>query len=113
MNKIIFNVLVLLTLTHGAWVDAAAPVADSAPALLARYELLKVQLANNPFQLPLYLDSKQHSGDLRGDIFAVVDHPFATVSTSVRLADQWCAILLLHLNVKYCRATQGGSKLAV
>ena len=45
----------------------------------------------------------QTSGDLKGDVYAVVDHPFAMVQQALQSADHWCDILILHLNVKRCR----------
>ena len=87
---------------------ARADVADanSAALLRAKYVTLKDKLNHNQFQLPLYLDSRQSSGDLRGDIYAVVEHSFATVGSALKGAPQWCNILFLHLNIKYCRATE-------
>lgn len=89
--------------------------ANSAAVLRAKYHALENQLSHNQFKLPLYLDSNESAGDLRGDIYAVVAHPFLTVSPAVKGVQQWCSILLLHLNVKYCRATQNkqGSSLTV
>ena len=47
-------------------------------------------------------------GDLKGDVYAVVDHPFATVQQALQATDHWCDILILHLNVKRCRAGADG-----
>ena len=80
---------------------------NPASSLRAKYVSLLGQLNRNPFQLPLYLDSRKNSGDLQGDIYALLDYSFATVGSSVKAADQWCSILFLHLNVKYCRADLG------
>jgi hypothetical protein len=79
--------------------------AQDAISLRARYADLKDRLADNQFQRPLYLESTQNSGELRGDIFAVVDHPFALVRQALQSIDHWCDILILHLNVKRCKHT--------
>ena len=112
MKKLIL--LVVMTLAYIGNSQAAGSATSSAAALQAKYASLKERLNNNQFKLPLYIDSRQKTGDLQGDIFAVVSHPFPTVSASVKTANQWCDILFLHLNVKYCRAMdQQGSQLAV
>ncbi|MEO8921660.1 MAG: hypothetical protein ABI330_02315, partial [Caldimonas sp.] len=72
--------------------------------LHARYVALQDRFANNQFGRPLVLESTQTSGDLRGDVYAVVDHSFATVSQALQSIDHWCDILILHLNVKGCKA---------
>jgi hypothetical protein len=76
--------------------------AQDAPALKARYDSLKEKLANNPFQRPLVLESAQASGDLKGEVYAVVDQPFAVVGPALQGMDHWCDLLILHLNVKGC-----------
>lgn len=78
--------------------------ASSPSALRTRYAALGPQLASNQFQGPLYLDSVETSQQSEGDIYAVVDYPFATVSTALNSPDHWCDVLFLHLNTKYCRA---------
>ena len=99
MKKLLFIVFAL-----SSALPAYAAATDPATLLRARYVSLRDLLNHNPFQLPLYLDSQQNSGDLRGDIYAVVDYSFTGVASSVQTTDQWCSILFLHLNVKFCRA---------
>jgi len=79
---------------------AAQPAAD----LQARYLSLQDQLSHNVFQRPLHLVSTETTKGLQGDIYAVLDHPYATVSSALRELDHWADILILHLNVKGCRA---------
>ena len=82
----------------------AAPVAQAqdAAALKARHDGLSDKLANNPFRQPLVLESAQSSGDLKGDVYAVVDQPFSVVGPALQGMDHWCELLILHLNVKNC-----------
>ena len=88
---------------------SVAADAHDAASLLARYTELTPQLQTNQFQRPLYLNSTESSDNLKGDIFAVLDYPFATVNTAFNGPDHWCDMLILHLNTKYCRAaTQNG-----
>jgi hypothetical protein len=86
---------------------AQTQTADAATALQARHASLQRALAQNQFGRSLYLDSAQSSGDLKGDIYAVVAHPFAKVNAALDEADHWCDILILHLNVKQCRSAGG------
>ena len=82
--------------------------AQDAATLKARHAELTDRLANNAFGRPLALESAQTSNDLKGDIFSVVDYPFATVEQAIKPAGNWCDILILHLNVKHCKATEAG-----
>jgi hypothetical protein len=77
----------------------------SAAALKIKYTELNKQLLNNQFQRPLYLNSAESSHDLKGDIYAVVDYSFPAVSSALNNPEHWCDLLILHVNIKYCRAT--------
>lgn len=81
---------------------------ESAGRLRAKYAELRNQLGNNPFGKPLYLDSGESSDGLTGDIHALVEHPFAAAAAALNSPAEWCEILILHVNVKYCRAATGG-----
>jgi hypothetical protein len=72
--------------------------------LRARHAALAPELARNAYGRPLHIQSAQTSGDLKGEVYAVVDHPYATLDRELRGPAQWCDILILHLNVKQCRA---------
>ena len=78
--------------------------ANSAAALRVNYGVLQDQLGHNQFQRPLYMDSSETSGGVTGDIYALINHPFATAGTALNGTARWCDILMLHLNTKYCRA---------
>lgn len=101
----------LLTLMLGCCAVAGALAQDlaaattGAVALQARYSALQEQLRNSGFKRPLLLESTQSSDDLKGDVWAVVEYPFATVSQALQGTGHWCDILILHLNVKHCRAS--------
>ncbi len=79
-----------------------ATQAQDAPALKTRYATLQERLSNNQFGRPLYLESAQTSGDLKGDIYSVIEHPFPMLQQALQSVDHWCDILILHLNVKGC-----------
>ncbi len=93
--------------------QAGSAPADSAAALRERHAALQEPLRNNPFGRALHLDSVQNSGDLRGDIHAVVEHPFATLGAALGKAETWCDILILHLNVKQCSVARNAGVASV
>ena len=107
-------VLVLGLVAAGAVLAQATAPADAkgaAEALRARHAALKDKLADSAFRRPLVLESTEEAGDLKGDIYAVVEHPYSTVRSALARAGSWCDILILHLNIKSCRAAEaGGSK---
>ncbi|CAN5870998.1 hypothetical protein BH11PSE13_BH11PSE13_45930 [soil metagenome] len=94
---------------------AASPAegaADSAPAspptpatLLATYQRMSDKLAHNAFGRPMQLDSAETPDGLKGDVYAVVDHPIADVSATLKSASHWCELLLLHINNRRCQNT--------
>jgi len=87
----------------------------SAAALQAKFEAVQSQFGKNAFGRPLVLESTEASGQLSGNIFALVDHPFDQVSAALVKPAVWCDVLMLHLNTKYCAVRGGGAatKLAV
>ncbi|QQC66898.1 hypothetical protein [Paraburkholderia ginsengisoli] len=99
--------------------SAFAQAADNAASLRDRYQSLSQQLARNQFQRPLYLESQELPSALKGDIYGVVDYPFAVVKGTLNDPAQgptnWCDVLILHLNTKYCHAStsESGTVLAV
>lgn len=87
---------------------AGMPLAEAqdANALRARHEDLRQQLASNQFGQPLYLESSDAAGTLRGDIYATVGHPFPVAGPALQDRNHWCDILILHQNVKSCSASR-------
>jgi len=80
----------------------AQPGADPAAALLSRYAALQGRLEHSAFPQHLYVESVEGPGASQGDVYAVVDYPIATVRSAFSGPAQWCDVLILHLNVKYC-----------
>ena len=103
LTKVRTWVAALLLCLGATTAPAQSAAGDSVQALRERYAALQEPLRNNPFGRALHLDSVQNSGDLRGDIHAVVEHPFATLGAALGKAETWCDVLILHLNVKQCR----------
>lgn len=78
--------------------------AQNATTLETKYRQLQNKLANNQFGQPVYMDSSQQSNTISGDIYSVVNYPYSTVRTALDTPTEWCEVLMLHLNIKYCRA---------
>jgi hypothetical protein len=98
------STLCVVTALAGESKPAQASPAD---LLRQRQAVLREQLARSPLQPGLYLESVERSNALQGDAYALVEHSFATVRNAFQNPDSLCEALLLHLNIKYCRA---GSK---
>ena len=107
----------MLTLTfliclsiQSAFALEATPSADSfVIALIGRYKALNNDLQNNQFKRPLVLKSSESPDALKGEIYAVLDYPFEQVNGAINNPDHWCDALILHINVKYCRAIHGNA----
>ena len=88
---------------------SAVQAAADAGALRAKHGELREQLRSNSFQRALHIDSSESGDVLNGDVYAVLDHPFSTVSEALKEPAQWCDILILPFNTKYCHAVNGNA----
>ncbi len=77
--------------------------ASDVARLRSRHAQLATQLARSDFGRPLVLESEQADNRIEGAAFAVVDAPFAAVSQIFSSPQDWCGILLLHLNTRRCQ----------
>lgn len=96
--------LLAAALVLAAFGARAASDAEPATALRSDYERLSEPLQKNPFERPLVLYSLETTEGLQGDIYAVVAYPFSTVSTGLKNPSNWCEVMILHINTKYCHA---------
>lgn len=78
--------------------------AEEGGTLGQRHAALRERLEKSPFGRPLHLDSREGVGLLKGDMHAVVRHPFRKVRDALGEARQWCAVLTLPFNVQKCEA---------
>jgi hypothetical protein len=76
--------------------------------LHAKYTQLQGELRNNPYHRPIFIDSAEGGDRLKGDIYAVLDEPYQTLSHALARPNDWCAIMLLPFNTKYCRPARTG-----
>ncbi len=84
---------------------AGVPETNSAASLRAKFASLSVQLGHNQFQRALYLESSESPNESKGDSYALVEYPFATVDAALSSPTHWCDVMMLHLNTKYCHAS--------
>ncbi|HEX4326105.1 MAG TPA: hypothetical protein VH105_04760 [Burkholderiales bacterium] len=92
---------------------ALAQAAPDPARLRAAYAGMSAKLGGDVFHEPLHLESTETSSRVAGDIYARMNYPYATVAASLRHADNWCDVVILHLNTKYCRAAPSGNALAM
>lgn len=104
IKVLLINTVLLSIFCHSTMLLAA----NDGTALLDKYASLTEQLNTNQFKRPLYLVSAESPTRLKGDIYAVLDYPFAAVNKSLNDpklgAKNWCDVLILHINTKYCSA---------
>ena len=89
--------------------SAAVAMPNPAATLRAKYLSLEEPLRQNQFKRQLVLDSSELQGRLKGDVYAIIDYPFATVNAGLNNPQNWCDVMLLHINTKYCHAERRSS----
>jgi hypothetical protein len=94
---------VLLALLCVALISTGAQAQD-AGALRARHAGLQEQLAKSPFGRSLHVESTVSGGTQKGEIYAVIEHPYSVVAPALARPADWCDILTLQVNVKRCSA---------
>jgi hypothetical protein len=105
LRAIAYVAAVLLLGTNAARANYAGTNSSPAATLIAKYDALKDLLTHNQFHRPIHMASGEGSDGVTGEIFALVDYPFAAAGAALNKPSQWCDILILHLNTKYCRAS--------
>ena len=85
------------------------PLAARAEAsdLQARYAQLRDTLKPDANGNTLVIESSEQPDRLTGDVLAILDHPFAQVKAGLKSPAQWCDVLILPFNTKYCHAVDG------
>lgn len=96
---------VLLCLVLGGPRAAMTDVYPTAAGLRDKYNASQDRLAHNQFKRAMFLDSTETPESENGDIYARIEHPFAVVRAALVSPGNWCDILSLHLNTKYCKAS--------
>ncbi len=96
-------VAAMVVLAWPASGDEPDPQQATAASLKQKRAALKERLDASPFGRPLVLDSTDAGGNLKGDVYAVLEQPFRTVQ-SLAAAQSWCDVLVLPFNVQKCEA---------
>jgi hypothetical protein len=89
---------------QASWARIAEPAGPA--QLSARHAALAEKLNHNQFDRPIHLESSESSRDVAGEVYALFDYPFAAFSAALRGGRDWCDVLVLHVNTKYCRAVE-------
>lgn len=86
-------------------VPPGAPRNAAPDALRADFERARQAAAADLFDRPLYLQSVETTGHMQGDVYARTDLPYAELRQVMVNGGAWCGVLMLHLNMQYCRAS--------
>ncbi|VTU24214.1 hypothetical protein [Variovorax sp. PBL-E5] len=94
---------------------ASAAQASSADELSGKLTLLRGPLDRSAFNRPLMLNASDTANGLQGDVYAIVDHPLAALSSTLSTPDAWCQAMLLHVSNRRCTVSTeaAGSTLAL
>src|SRR6478609_1711690 len=92
---------------------ASFSVLADADALRAKHSELREQLRNNSFQRAMHIDSSEVGDTLKGDVYAVLEYPFGVVGDALKNPSDWCDILILPFNTKYCHAVDSNGAAAL
>ena len=103
LSRLLAGALLALALAAQAAISPA-PAPAAGEALRARHAQLRPALADNPFGRPIHLASREGADGLRGEVFAVGEHPFGSVSNALQRPWSWCEVMLLPFNTKACSA---------
>lgn len=87
----------------------AASAAEQAATLRAQYSQMLPLLRSSAFGKPLLVRSQESTTQVQGEVFSEMDFAFATVLAGLQGASQWCEVMILHINTKYCRPRTGPS----
>ncbi len=94
--------LLLLSLAAlHAWAQSSPP-----EALRAQFAALRDKGTGQLADRSIYLNSTESAERMQGEVHALIDQPFEQVRQELAKAEHWCDVLVLHINVKYCRAVR-------
>lgn len=104
-NAFLAAVVISMSVVSNLAAQSVSGSESKATVLHQKYTTLSQQLAKNQFRRPLFLESTETSSKVSSTAYAILDSPFSTVSAALKKPGQWCEILILHLNTKYCSAS--------
>ena len=89
--------LLLIALTN-----TAESASSGFLSMQGSYEAYRPLMSNNAFNEPLHIKSSFKDDLSTGEIYALIDNEFTSVSSNLINSSQWCDMLVLHVNVKGC-----------
>jgi len=102
-----WTVLCALMIQFSPVVQASDAGGDA--QLKAKFVAMDNTFKNSPFGRPLIIDSKEESDSATGEVYALVNHPFTKVNAALKNPNNWCDIMILHQNTKYCKTSETAS----
>ena len=90
---------------------AEPPQVEAAAGLRAKHEALRDRLEHNAFGRPVEIESWEKDNHLGGDVYAIVQYPFAAVDGALDKPATWCEVLILPFNTKSCSASRDATQL--
>jgi len=78
--------------------------------LRTQFAAVREQGTGKMVDRPVYLLSTESADRMQGDVYALVDRPFHALRQVLTQAEDWCDILILHLNTQYCRVSRSAAK---
>ena len=92
----------LVSLALLVFTGTACALSPQAAALLADYQLIRPELAQNPYGVPIYVRSRDQGVLLSAEVYGRLDYPLEQLKAALREPAGWCELLALTLNVKAC-----------
>ncbi len=105
-HQIITSFFLAIFLFPSPYAQATNPPSSACNFLHNKYLKIEARLLKNPYNMPLYVESREEDFKAAVDVYGVIEHPFETVSTMLEIPANWCDIAFLHINDKACTYTK-------
>ncbi len=103
---LLMSLLLVFCLSPFRYAHATDPPLSAVNVLHNKYLKIEARLLKNPFNMPLYVESREEDYKAAVDVYGIIEHPFETVSSTLEIPANWCDIALLHINDKACTYTK-------
>ena len=102
LQKFFLSIVAAAILFSVGSASAVAQPRQGADLLLDTYHRNMARLETNSFGLPLVVESFERGDRVNVDVYGIFDYPFSSVVNMLKIPENWCDIVSLHLNVKAC-----------
>lgn len=106
-NILKYGVLILLLLFPAYAFSEESGFSSKYQSLFSQYQSIKTSLQSNQYGVPVYIRSSFQQDMTVGEVYALINHNFEKVAANLSSSDQWCDVVLLHINVKGCDVNVG------